>query len=132
MKKIQKIRSTCVYQIPLYYTVSCNYGTPSGISWNRGSITVLCQVRNYGSFVASVHILYSLHSHCIPGRGFSGTFPSQECYLSERASVNLESSETPLPSENQQLGEVLSVEVSCLCRLLIYTDNDFHLNLGFK
>ena len=27
---------------------------------------------------------------------------------------------------------VLSVEVSCLCRLLIYTDNDFHLNLGFK
>ena len=26
----------------------------------------------------------------------------------------------------------LSVEITCLCRLLIYTDNDFHLILGFN
>ena len=32
----------------------------------------------------------------------------------------------------QSYVEVLSVEVSCLCRLVKYTDNDFHLNLGFK
>ena len=30
------------------------------------------------------------------------------------------------------LGEILPVEVSCLCRLVIYTDNDFLLNLGFN
>ena len=28
--------------------------------------------------------------------------------------------------------EVLSVEISCLYRLLVYTDNDFHLFLGFN
>ena len=33
---------------------------------------------------------------------------------------------------NKRLVEVLSVEISCLCRLLIYTDNGFHLNLGFN
>ena len=26
--------------------------------------------------------------------------------------------------------EILSMDVSCLCRLVIYTDNDFHPNLG--
>ena len=28
--------------------------------------------------------------------------------------------------------EVLSEEVICLCRLLTYTDNDLHPNLGFN
>ena len=28
--------------------------------------------------------------------------------------------------------EVLSLEGTCLCRELLYKDNDFHLNLGFK
>ena len=28
--------------------------------------------------------------------------------------------------------EDLSVEISCLCRLLIYTDNDFDLIFGFN
>ena len=28
--------------------------------------------------------------------------------------------------------EVLSVDFSCLCRVLPYTDNDFHLKLGFN
>ena len=28
--------------------------------------------------------------------------------------------------------EDLSVEITCLCRLLIYTDNDFYLILGFN
>ena len=31
-----------------------------------------------------------------------------------------------------KLLEDLSVEITCLCRLLIYTDNDFHLILGFR
>ena len=30
------------------------------------------------------------------------------------------------------LVEVSSVDVICLCRLVIYTDNDFQLNSGFK
>ena len=34
--------------------------------------------------------------------------------------------------EDSTIVEVLSVEITCLCRLLIYIDNDFHLNLGFK
>ena len=28
--------------------------------------------------------------------------------------------------------KVLAVEVTSLCRLIIYTDKDFHLNMGFK
>ena len=28
--------------------------------------------------------------------------------------------------------KVLSVEVNCMCRTLTYTDNDSHINLGFK
>ena len=28
--------------------------------------------------------------------------------------------------------EVLSVEISCLCKVLFYMDNDFHLNLVFN
>ena len=44
--------------------------------------------------------------------------------------------QTPLRhSETQRFWvsvEVLSVEISCLCRLLIYTDNDVHLNLDFN
>ena len=28
--------------------------------------------------------------------------------------------------------EVLSVEITCLCRLLIFADNNFHLIMGFK
>ena len=31
-----------------------------------------------------------------------------------------------------QTSKVLSLEVSCLCRILPYTDDDFHLNLEFN
>ena len=39
---------------------------------------------------------------------------------------------TPPPPTPKLTIEVLSVEICCLGRLLVYTDNDCHLILGFK
>ena len=36
------------------------------------------------------------------------------------------------PLDFEVTAEVLSVEITWMCRELVYTDNDFHINLGLK
>ena len=75
------------------------------------------------------HILIVFRSLLITTRSESGFSPTNGCKLYFAMFYD---QYAKCREGGRDLVEVLSVETTCLYRELLYTYNDFHLNLGFK